>query len=600
MRLTALRPHRIAAAAAPLVIVAASFAVGYAQSPGVTASVDRHKLTTDETVTLSVVIETDTGTGVGVPTLPPLDGLEIIGTSTKARHRTTNGRTTSSVTFNYVLRPLRTGKLTIGPIRVTAPGRANPNPGPVDKGSQMTDPIHLEVEQGTGVAGQSSPGGSGPSVPASDREMFVDAQIDPVEVYLGEQVTYLLRFYRSADPFGRRPRHQVSYDEPAFNGFWSNEDSDQSRYETMVDGNRFSVTEVRTVLFPAVTGPLTVGPATLTVPGGFFLHDTALRSEPVTVNVLPLPGRAPTGFNGAVGRFTIEAVANADESRVNEPITLIVTLRGEGNIDALPEPVWPDIPGWRSFEGDTTAVSNVSRGRLSGARTFDRLLVPGEPGDFTIPPIEYVHFDPEAAEYVTVSTEPVAVTVAPGTGPSSGPGAGAGPSGRLELSATDIRHIRPVPDRLAAEEEPLASRAGYWSMWAALLVLLAGGVAWRAQGGRVKARIAGFRSKSPSAAAMGALEEAERRGDDPYGASSRVLLEYMGARLGQPLNGLTHDEVAELLDARGVDAALSDRVVACLSAGEGRFAPRLRSVETAGLMDETRSVIADLESGLAT
>ena len=74
----------------------------------------------------------------------------------------------------------------------------------------------------------------------------------------------------------------------------------------------------------------------------------------------------------------------------------------------------------------------------------------------------------------------------------------------------------------------------------------------------------------------------------------------MGARLGQPLNGLTHDEVAELLDARGVDAALSDRVVACLSAGEGRFAPRLRSVETAGLMDETRSVIADLESGLAT
>ena len=597
MRLTALRPHRIAAAAVPLVIAVASFAVGYAQSPGVTASVDRHKLTTDDTVTLSVVIETGAGTGVGVPTLPPLDGLEIIGTSTKARHRTTNGRTTGSVTFNYVLRPLRTGKLTIGPIRVTAPGRANPNPGPVDKGSHVTAPIHLEVEQGTGVAAQSPPGGSAPtSASGSDQEMFIDAQIDPVEVYLGEQVTYLLRFYRSADPFGRRPRHQVSYDEPAFNGFWSNEDSDQSRYETMVDGNRFSVTEVRTVLFPTVTGPLTIGPATLTVPGGFFLHDTALMSEPVTVNVLPLPGRAPAGFNGAVGRFTIEAVANAGESRVNEPITLIVTIRGEGNIDALPEPVWPDIPGWRSFGGDTTAVSNVSRGRLSGTRTFDRLLVPGEAGDFTIPPIEYVHFDPGAAEYVTVSTEPIAVTVAPGPGL----GSDAGPSGRLELSATDIRHIKPVPDRLATEGEPLASRAGYWSMWAALLVLLAGGVAWRTQGGRVKARIAAARSKSPSAAAMSALEEAERRGDDPYGASSRVLLEYMSARLGQPLNGLTHDEVTELLGTRGVDVALSDRVIVCLTAGEGRFSPKLRSVEPTGLLDETRSVIADLESGLAT
>ena len=203
MRLTALRPHRIAAAAAPLVIVAASFAVGYAQSPGVTASVDRHKLTTDETVTLSVVVETGAGTGVGVPTLPPLDGLEITDIRTKAQHKTVNGKTTGRVTFNYVLRPLRPGKLTIGPIRVTAPGPANPNPGPVDKGSHVTDPIHLEVEQGTGVAGQSSPGGSAPSVPASDREMFVDAQVDPAEVYLGEQVTYLLRFYRSADPFGQ-------------------------------------------------------------------------------------------------------------------------------------------------------------------------------------------------------------------------------------------------------------------------------------------------------------------------------------------------------------------------------------------------------------
>ncbi len=595
MRLTALRPHRIAAAAVPLVIAVASFAVGYAQSPGVTASVDRHKLTTDETVTLSVVIET--GTGVGVPILPPLDGLEIIRRDVETQYSTVNGRTTGSVTFSYVLRPLRPGRLTIGPIRVTAPGQANPNPGPVDKGSHVTDPIHLEVEQGTGVAGQSSPGGSAPtSASGSDREMFIDAQIDPVEVYLGEQVMYLLRFYRRVDPFGRQPRHQVSYDEPAFNGFWSNEDADQSRYETMVDGNRFSVTEVRTVLFPTVTGPLTIGPATLTVPGGFFLHDTTLMSEPVTVNVLPLPGRAPAGFNGAVGRFTIEAVANAGESRVNEPITLIVTLRGEGNIDALPEPVWPDIPGWRSFEGDTTAVSNVSRGWLSGTRTFNRLMVPGEAGDFTIPPIEYVHFDPAAAEYATVSTEPIAVTVAPGPGL----GSDAGPSGRLELSATDIRHIKPVPDRLAAEGKPLASRAGYWSMWAALLVLLAGGVAWRTQGGRVKARIAAARSKSPSAAAMSALEEAERRGDDPYGASSRVLLEYMSARLGQPLNGLTHDEMTELLGTSGVDVALSDRVIVCLTAGEGRFSPMLRSVEPSGLLDETRSVIADLESGLAT
>jgi hypothetical protein len=588
MGLTVIGPHKIAAAAAPLVISVLWVAVAYAQSPVVTASVDRHELTTDETVTLSVVIQS--ATGAPTPSLPSLEGLMISGRSTQSQLTIVNGRATGSVTYSYVLQPLLPGKLTIEPIRVTLDGR-----------SHLTEPIQLEVEQGTGVAaGQSSQGGtSPPSSLSSDQELLVDAEIDHSDAYQGQQVTYLIRFYRKLDRFGQRVR-QASYDEPAFNGFWSNKDSVQTRYETQIEGQRYLVSEVRTLLFPTVTGPLTVGPATLTVPGGFFERGTVLRSEPVTVNVLPLPGGAPDGFNGAVGRFDISASSNADESRVNEPITVTVTLSGEGNIDTLPDPVWPDMPGWRSFDSSSTVSSGVTRGRLAGSKIYERLLVPEKTGDFTVPPIQYVYFDPEEAVYTTVSTEPIPVAVAPGSQPVSDQAPVTGSSETSELSANDIRHIKPVPGRLETADVPLTSQAGYWGVGAAFLALLAGGTAWRVYGRRLKARAGLTRRNRASITAMKALETARGQGVDPYSVSGHVLLEYMSVKLGEPLNGLTHTELAEFLAARGIDPALAGRVVACLTAGEGRFAPERRSVEPAGLLDDTRSLITDLERGLAT
>ncbi len=588
MGLAAIGPHRIAAVVTPLVIALLWVAVSHAQSPVLTASVDRHELTTDETVTLSVVIQS--ATGAPAPSLPSLEDLMIVRRSTESQLSIVDGKATGSVTYRFVLQPLQPGELIIDSIRVSLDGR-----------SHLTEPIHLEVTQGTGVAADQSPQGgtSPPSSLDSDQDLSVDVEIDNTEAYQGQQVVYLLRFYRKLDRFGRQRARQASYDEPAFSGFWSNNDSEQTRYETRLGDQRYLVTEVRTVLFPTVTGPLTIGPATLTVPGGFFERGTVLRSEPVTVNVLPLPGGAPDGFNGAVGRFEISASSNATESQVNEPITVTLTLSGEGNIDTLPDPIWPDMPGWRGFDGSSSVSSGMTRGRLAGSKVNERLLVPEKAGDFTIPPVDYVFFDPEAAEYRTVSTEPIPVVVAPGSQPVSEQGPVNDSLETPDLSASDIRHIKPVPGRLEKADAPLTSQAGYWIVWAALLALLASGTAWRVYGRRLT-RAGLTRRNRASITAMKALETAEDQDIDPYGVSGQVLLEYMSAKLGEPLNGLTHTELAEFLAARGIEPALATRVVACLTAGEGRFAPGRRPIEPAGLLDDTRSIITDLERGLAT
>ena len=54
-----------------------------------------------------------------------------------------------------------------------------------------------------------------------------------------------------------------------------------------------------------MVGPITVEPARLIIPGGFFSSGTELQTQPVVVDIKPLPANAPASFNGAVGQFTL-------------------------------------------------------------------------------------------------------------------------------------------------------------------------------------------------------------------------------------------------------------------------------------------------------
>ena len=137
-------------------------------------------------------------------------------------------------------------------------------------------------------------------------------------------------------------------------------------------------------------------------------------TQPVVVDVQPLPPNPPATFNGAVGQYQIKADVDMMETRVNEPISWNVTVAGYGNIDTLPEPIWPETPEWRSFDSNSTINTHVRDGRISGSQTYDRLLVPTQGGQITLPAVEYSFFDPETAAYHTISTEPIMINVAPG------------------------------------------------------------------------------------------------------------------------------------------------------------------------------------------
>ena len=98
-----------------------------------------------------------------------------------------------------------------------------------------------------------------------------------------------------------------------------------------------------------------------------------------------------------------------NQTRVDEPVTLKVTVYGQGNISTASDPVWPEMDGWRIFDADSTLNTQIENGLVSGSHTYERLMVPTMAGQFTVPPIEYTYYDPTLDQYTTVATEPMAI-----------------------------------------------------------------------------------------------------------------------------------------------------------------------------------------------
>ena len=566
------------AAALVLVCLSVLGTAAHAQSPPIRSEVDKTELKTGEVLTLTVTITAE-GDIPPRPTFPLFSNVNIVGVRDSERTAEANNRKTFEFIYERQLSPTVDGPLTIGAIKVT-----------IDGTTYETDPITVEVHPGGSTRATQQPPSQPPaevSTELSGQPYYVEAEVDNRSPYVGEQVHYIFRFY-SAVPAG-----SPYYEKPDLTGFWALEDSNPSLSSRMVAGRRYAIEEINKVLFPTIAGPITIDPAVISIPGGLTEPARRLSTMPVDLDVRPLPPGAPADFSGAVGRFSISGRTNSASGAVNEPLTITVNLTGEGNFDLLPDPAWPDMPGWRTFDATPKTISRIDDGLLIGRRTYERTLVPREAGDFTIPPVSFTYFDPSKDRYEAISTDPIPVTVAEGTAPP--PPDTTGDS--FERQATDIRHIKPAPGSLAVASDPLHERGIYWAAAAIPAIVLAAAIGWRRM--KVTASRASPSDRAHSRARR-MLRMVRKAGSDPYVAAGDALAAYIGDKLGQPLSGLTHDALSRLLLSRGADPDLVARVEACLNASEGgRFAPGNEGPESGDeLVKETSVVLSGLEKQL--
>ena len=103
----------------------ASFA--FAADFQVTASLDRNQIALNEQAVLSLTVSGN-GNDLPQPQLPGMADFQVYGAGRSQNYTWVNGKASASVTYNYVLTPLKEGKFTIPSIRFQYQGQTSDTP----------------------------------------------------------------------------------------------------------------------------------------------------------------------------------------------------------------------------------------------------------------------------------------------------------------------------------------------------------------------------------------------------------------------------------------------------------------------------------------
>ncbi len=558
----------------------------------VRARVDRTIASLNDHVTLSIEVQ-GTMRQVGMPKLPPLDAdFSVYSAGSSTNMSWVNGAMTSSRTWTYRLVPKRAGSFTIGPAKV-------------EFGADVysTEPIEIEIVEGEAPRTASQPQERPSSgVESAGRDVFITTSVDKNRAYVGEQVTLSFKFYRAAELW-----EQPRYEAPELTGFWVVEIPDHEDYYEVVDGIRYAVIEIKTGLFGTSVGVATVGPASLSyreraAPVTFFSRAGPVRTlstEPIDIEVVRLPpeGR-PAEFGGAVGDYNFTAALDGDMVDQWKPVTLKISVAGNGNVRTIPDPALPDLPEFRIYESGTSTDTSTRNGVVSGRKTYEYVLVPQTAGPKTIPSIALSFFDPRSETYRSDASPDLSLSVLPAEEGDAGPELPA--RAAIARLGRDIRYIH-EPAEIRAVRPPVHRRASFLLLQLIPLACLAGAVGIRKRRDRFAGEEGLERFVRAPARARRELAAA-RKGVDAGDAGvvcssvSRAIVDFIGDRLRVGARGMTLPELAGLLRSAGASESTIERVKNLLSQCDlGRFAGDFGTVENEGLLREAEECLRELE-----
>lgn len=359
----------------------------------------------------------------GKVSLPEMDGIRIAGgpsTFISQSVSNVNGKlkTVKEVTYTYTFIAEKEGDILIPPARITS-GRKE----------YYTNEIRIKVLKGPQQA-TTEPGQSRESGEEPDGSIFVSQIPSRKTLYLGEQ------FVLSGKIFTQEPLQISDIKAPALEGFWKEElkgDESSSR-ETFNGETYLTLVFSRYLLTAQKPGEIRINPVDVNclvqkrIKSGSqrnffndpffndpFFNDSffdriqtvkeTVSSNALTIQVRPLPPNPPSGFNGAVGNFTLKAIIDKDQLKVNDALTLKIILSGQGNL-ALIKPVKVDFPpDLEVFEPKSVQNLQNSHNGTTGTLTMEYVVIPRHAGKFRISPVVFSYFDPGSAKYLSIETQ---------------------------------------------------------------------------------------------------------------------------------------------------------------------------------------------------
>jgi len=275
----------------------------------------------------------------------------------------------------------------------------------------------------------------------------------------------------------------------------------------------------------------------------------------VTVTDAPLEGR-PDTYTGAVGRFTFTADIVPRSARVGDPMTLALTLKGQGTLERPYPPEIEEIPA----VAENFKVYDATEETKGRSRTFTFGIRPLNAGTLEFPPVAFSYFDVERERYVTLSTDPVRVQVEAADRLEEGDiVAGAierGQRGSIELEREGIfadvmdlsglRNESVRPERWAGLMAGMALFYGLFSVSARTLRRRYGDPA------ALRRRSAAGRARSRLREAQSLLRQGNRA--DGVDRLRSALTGFVGDVAGGTAEGMTHKDLRDGLVGIGLES----------------------------------------------
>ncbi len=396
----------------------------------VEAELNLKRFPVDQAALLTVTVR---GSNSGQPEEPQGDGLQFIYQGQNSQMQWINGKSSSSVSFVFMVQADQPGEHTIEPVTVHVDGKKYKT-----KAIKCTIlPIAAPAVPQTGKSGGTAvnPPTSSTRLRSGEADKIGFMRIIPKKetIYSGELLPFTIKaLFRQ----GIRATIKSAPRLPGGNFVLDSLDDKPVQSQEIINGVPYTLltwqgtlSSVKQGVFPmeveldvsllvraqrqrpsAMLGsPLFNDPFFDDFFSGFSRKEVTLVSPRQNLKVQDLPESGkPDDFSGAVGTFSLAVNAQPTTVRIGDPITLKMKIQGTGNFDRVHAPVFPENSNWKTYP-PSSQTADADSGK--GKKEFEQAIIPVNPQIKAIPPLHFSYFDPQARSYVTLSSDPVPITL---------------------------------------------------------------------------------------------------------------------------------------------------------------------------------------------
>lgn len=302
-----------------------------------------------------------------------------------------NGQQSAKTRWHLRLLPKKSGELLVPPLKL---------------GKIQSEPLKLSVQK-------SQHSGAG-----GEKNFFLRAEIDRKTGYVQQQFLYKLRFYYRGKLLpGTGNIRPINF------GNTLNEVlKDESIYNTIIDGNTYTVHEWLYALFPQNSGDLTIAGTQVSGIARVEGRQKAIdeQANDITLQVLPAadggqPYSQQQPWLPAKSMLIQQKWQQTPQTiRVGDSLTRLITLQAFGlKASQLPTIETPDGAAYKIYSQPAQSEEDKLDSGLVSRIEVTQNIVPTAPGEIRIPSYQLKWFNTETQSFETVTLEGENFTVLP-------------------------------------------------------------------------------------------------------------------------------------------------------------------------------------------